>query len=267
MSHAPQQAPAWLEPLARFGYASKGIVYGVVGVLAVQAAVLGGSTPDGSKSAVHAIAQGVFGQMLLALVAMGLFAYVTWKLAQVVFDPDDVADGKFGQVRRFGRLVSVVSYGAIAVYAAKTVVGAATGGGDTKQALVAELLQLPAGPWIVGAVGLIVVGIGVHQARRAYEASFLDHYTIDADKRPIAKRVGQAGLGARAVVFAIIGAFVVSAAVNTDPSRTQGLGGALDTLAAQPYGAFLLLTVALGLAAYGVHCGFKARYRRIPVGA
>lgn len=267
MSSTPP-APTWLEPLARFGYASKGIVYAVVGILAVQAAVLGGSTPDGSKSAVHAISGGVFGQMMLALVALGLFAYVAWKLAQVVFDPDDVADEKLGQIRRFGRLVSVISYGAVGVYAAKTVVGAAAGsGGDTKQTMVAQLLELPAGPWIVGAVGLIVIGIGLNQARRAYKASFLDKYRIDSSKRQIAKRVGQAGLGARAVVFAIIGGFVISAAWQSDASETQGLGGALDTLAAQPYGTWLLALTAIGLVAYGVHCGFKARYRHIPVGA
>jgi hypothetical protein len=264
---ATSSAPTWIRPLARVGYASKGVVYMVVGILAVQAAVLGGGDAPGSKGAVDAIASGAFGQVLLAIVALGLLGYVAWKLAQVVYDPDGVADDDLGTIKRFGRLSSVIGYGSVALYAAQTVIGGGGGGGgDSKQAAVAQLLDLPAGKWIVGIVGLVVIGVGIHQARRAYEGSFLDKYQIDQSKRKVARWVGSVGLASRAVVFGIIGIFVISAAWMHDASQTRGLGGALDALAAQPYGTFLLALTAIGLVAYGVHCGFKARYRQIPVG-
>jgi hypothetical protein len=90
---------------------------------------------------------------------------------------------------------------------------------------------------------------------------------MSATERKWTKRSGQAGLAARGVVFCIIGVFLIQAALSANPEEARGLGGALDTLAAQPYGPYLLGAVALGLVGYGVYCAVNARYRRIPANA
>jgi hypothetical protein len=74
---------------------------------------------------------------------------------------------------------------------------------------------------------------------------------------------GRLGYAARGAVFGVIGVFLIQAALQTDPDAARGLGGALGTLARQPFGPYILGTVAVGLAAYGVFMFVTARYRRI----
>jgi hypothetical protein len=76
-------------------------------------------------------------------------------------------------------------------------------------------------------------------------------------------RSGVIGLPARMVVFTLIGIFVVKAAHDYNPSEAIGLDGALQKLASQSYGSWLLGIVAAGLLAYAVFCFFEARYREV----
>ena len=64
----------------------------------------------------------------------------------------------------------------------------------------------------------------------------------------------------------VVGTFLIRAALEYDPQQARGLGGALQTLAQQPLGPWLLGAVALGLVAYGLFMLSVARYRHIPTG-
>ncbi|MAT69586.1 MAG: hypothetical protein CMJ58_08685 [Planctomycetaceae bacterium] len=146
---------------------------------------------------------------------------------------------------------------------------AASGGdGESHRRGVAMLLRMPGGPWIVGAVGLGMVVYGVWQAYRGLSDRFTKKYNSAAmsdAERTVALYSGRIGLSARGITYAVIGAFVIVAAVQLDPSETRSVGGALDMLAAQPYGAWVLLAVAIGLIGYGVYCLVQARYRTFRV--
>jgi hypothetical protein len=73
-------------------------------------------------------------------------------------------------------------------------------------------------------------------------------------------------MAARGVVFCIVGWLVIQSALTYDPSKSQGLQGALATLRQAAYGPYLLGIVALGLIAYGIFQLVKARYRVIRAG-
>jgi hypothetical protein len=124
----------------------------------------------------------------------------------------------------------------------------------------------PAGVWLIGLIGLVVVGFGVGMLWYGWKRKFerkLTFGTALPKTRKSAIRAGQVGYMAKGVAFGIVGILLLQAAVTSDSGKSRGLDAALHTLAAQPYGKFLLLAVAIGVAAFGVYCFFQARYRKV----
>lgn len=260
-----------IEPLARIGYTAKGIVYGIIGVLAVRAAFRAGGSTEGTRGAITEIGSQPFGQILLGLMALGLLGYVVWRFTTAAYDPDHPGeDDAKSYVRRVGYAVSGFAYLGLALFAGRLALGdgSGSGGGNSQESAAQTLMQQPLGRWLVGLVGVIIVCVGLYQFYRAYEASFMKHYRtgeMSATERTWAERLGRFGLAARGVTFLLVGFFFLQAAWQADPQEAGGLGEAFDALAAQSYGPYLLGIVALGFVAYGIHCLAYARYRSFDV--
>ncbi len=260
-----QQARPWLERLARLGFLSKGLVYATVGVLALRAAFGSGGQTTDTQGAVQALARAPFGQVLLALLSLGLISYGLWRFVQAWNNPAD-REGAKGVVARSGFVVSGVIHLALAVTAVGLLVGSSSGGGSSEQGMAARLLAVPFGRWLVGLVGLAIIGMGVYQLVKAYRADFRDALKtaqMSQTEQRWAVRAGRVGYAARGIVFALMGSFFIQAALQAQASEARGLGGALRTLQRQPYGPFLLGAVALGFVLYGVYMAVEARYRNI----
>jgi hypothetical protein len=258
----------WVERLARFGYLAKGIVYAIVGILAVQAALgTGGKTTD-TKGALGAIAAQPFGKFLLVLLVIGLIGYVVWRFIQAIKDPEHKRNDPQSLARRIGSAISGLIYAGLALSAIRLIMGSGGGGSgsSSQQDWTARLLSQPFGQWLVGLIGAFIVGFGFYQLYIAYKAKFRKEMKLremSPTEETWATRLGRFGEAARGIVFIIIGFFLLQAARQSDASQVRGLDGALQALAEQPYGPWLLGIVALGLVAYGIHMGVQARYRRI----
>jgi len=264
MTHRPSN---WIEWLARFGYAAKGVVYAIVGVLAAQTAFgIGGRTTD-TQGALQTIVAQPFGKFLLALVAIGLLGYVLWRFVQAIIDPENKGTDAKGIGQRIGYGISGLIYAGLAFSAVKIILGSGGGGSNNStQDGTAWLLSQPFGQWLVGTVGAIIIGMGFYHFYRAYSAKFrnqLKLHQMSNTEQTWATRLGRFGLAARGVVFILIGFFLIQAGRFSNPNRVQGLSGALEALLQQPYGSWLLGVVALGLVAYGTYQGVMARYGRI----
>lgn len=254
----------WVERLARFGYATKGVVYVVVGILAVGVATgMGGRATD-QQGALQAIGTQPFGRLLLGLIAVGLAGYALWRLFQAVADPDREGRDARGIARRSGHGVAALGYGALAFTAGQLAL--ASGGGSSPQDWTATLLSQPFGQVLVAGVGAAVAGYGLFQMYQAYEAEFREYLNLgqmsDREETWITHG-GRFGLAARGIVFGIVGVFLIQAAVSFNPNEARGLGGALQELVRQPFGPWVLGVVAFGLVAYGILMLALARYRRI----
>jgi hypothetical protein len=262
------QTPDWLEKLARVGYLTKGVVYAIIGVLAVMTAVGAGGGTGGSQNAIQMIGQQPFGQALLIITAVGLFGYAAWRIVQSITDPENEGTDKKGIAKRIGYFVSGAAHALLGVTAVQMVTGSGGGGGSSKQTWVAKLMAIDTvGPILVGALGAIIVGVGIYQVAKAYKVEFakkLKTHEMSQREQDVAIKVGRAGLTARGIVFAIIGGYLVKAAITHDPSKMKTLGEALAEIGSQTYGAVLLGLVAAGLVAYAVHQMVFAKYRRIP---
>jgi hypothetical protein len=244
-----EDARRWIVPLARFGYAAKGVVYLIIGGLAALAAFhKGGKTTD-SRGALGEILFQPYGKFLLGAVAVGLIGYALWRLVQSVKNTENK-----GMATRVGYAVSGALYAGLALSAARMIMGSGTANssGEPTQEWTARLLAQPFGQLLVGAVGLGIIAFGLYQLYKAYTAEFRENLMTEKMSRgaqSLALRTGQFGLSARGIVFGIIGSFLILAA--------------LRALEQQTFAPWLFGLVALGLAAYGFYMLVLARYRRI----
>ncbi len=261
-------ASPWVEGLARLGYAARGLLYITVGVLAVRVALGDGGQTTDKNGAITAIGSQPFGKFLLALIVIGLIGYSLWGFVRAILDPLNRGTDPKGIAQRIGYAVSGLSYGALVIPTVRFIMGTSSTGGSSgaSQDLTAKLLSQPFGPWLVGLLGLIGMGGGLGQLFQAFTADFkkdLKFRDMSSDEQKWAIRVGRFGMAARGIVFAMMGFFILQAALHKDPGNVKGLDGALQTLVHQPYGPWLLGIVALGLVSFGVYSLLCAKWIRL----
>lgn len=259
-----------IEFLGRLGYAAKGAVYLLIGVLAVQAAMgEGGQTTDQTGALTH-IASMPFGKLILGFLVVGLLGYALWRAVQAFMDTEHKGTDAKGLLARALYLGVAGIYAGLALSAVKLLTsgqGSASSSEKT-QGWTAWLMDQPFGVWIIGLVGAAIIANGLAQFYKAWKSSLTEdlHLTdVGAQHADLVTKIGRAGYAARGVAFTMIGGFLVGAAIHHNPSEAQGLDGILATLAAQPFGPYLLGIVAIGLAAYGVFALVEARYRRMVI--
>ena len=253
------------EWLARAGLAARGVVYGIVAVLAIQVALGDGGSTESQQGALRTIAGQPFGKLLLILLAIGLFGYALWRLvrAAIGHGPESSDDTK----ERVGGFGSGIVYLGLFVTALTILLGSGGGGGSgSPDKATAGVLGWPGGPWLVGIAGVVLVVVGLEQAHRAYSKKFLEWSKTEQMSHRMRKAftgVGVFGHLARTVVFSMMGYFLVKAAVEYKPSEAVGLDGALTKLGQSSSGPLLLGAVAFGLLGFALYSALDARYRKV----
>lgn len=252
------------EWLARSGFVARGVIYGIIGILAIKLAFGDGGKTTNQQGALKVIAQQPFGKVLLVMVAVGLAGYALWRFIHALLGhgPED-SDSGFDRIAAVG---SGIVYAGLCVIAVEILLGSGSSGSGNTQKTTAGVLGWPGGTWLVGIAGVVLIGIGLYQGYRGISKGFLkDSKTeqMSAWIRNWIEWIGSFGHLARMVVFGLVGVFLIKAAIDFNPNKAVGLDGALAKLAHASYGPFLLAIVAAGLIAFGVYSLSDARYRRI----
>ena len=235
------------EWLSRAGFVARGLVYGIIGLLALKLAIGSGGKTTDQQGAMRTLAQQPLGRTMLVVLAIGLAGYAMWRFTRAA-----LGRGPEGSDRGFDRIAALASglvYAAFFVLAVEIVLDAHGGKTGSPKATTAGVLSWPAGPLLVGLAGLVFVGVAGYQAYRGVTRDFL-HDSKTEEMRPEVKhwvaRVGTVGHLARAVVFGLVGAFLIKAAVQYNAKAAVGLDGALAKVQHQTYGHFMLGVVGRG---------------------
>jgi hypothetical protein len=252
--------------LARMGYGARGVVYLMIGGLALLTAFgEGGKTTD-SRGAITEIMQQPFGEILLTILIVGLLGYVVWRFTQAVKDADGHGNDPKGLAVRSGLFISAISHLFLAFWATMLLLGEesssdASGGGMQENGQA--FLQTDIGQMVLGIVGLIVIGVGFAHMYKGWQSRFERYMDIPGNQQQWARPVCRFGLIARGIVWCIVGWFLARSALLAGSGDIKGIAEALDTLRNTTYGIWLFSIVAAGLVAFGVYSVLEALYRRI----
>lgn len=258
--------------LARMGYGARGVVYLMIGGLALLTAFGEGGRTTDSRGALMEIMQQPFGKVLLGILIVGLLGYSAWRFVQAIKDADNQGTGPKGLAIRTGLFISAVSHVVLAGWAAMVLAGeksgnSASGGGSSGGGGMQEngqaFLQTDLGQMVLGAAGLIVIGVGFAHIYKGWKARFERYMDIPGNQQSWARPTCRFGLISRGVVWCIVGWFLARSAWLAGNGDIKGIAEALDALRNAAYGPWLFTIVAAGLVAFGVYSVLEALYRRI----
>jgi Domain of Unknown Function (DUF1206) len=249
--------------IARFGLASRGFVYLVLGWLAIQIARRHAHHEANARGALAEIARESYGRALLWVLALGLAAYALWRLSEAILGT--TTDGK-KPGPRIASLVGGIIYLAFCVATLSFIAGDSNHDGSQQQVTAtARVMRHTGGRWLVGLIGVVVVIVGVVIAVQGARRTFKNDLRItqmSESVRAVVVSLAIVGTVARGVVFALTGVLVVEAALSFDPRKSTGLDGALRTLAEHSYGPWLLGAFAIGFIAFGLYGFAEARWSK-----
>lgn len=254
-----------LTGIARVGLTAYGVVYLLIGWLALQ--IAWGSAPESGDQtgALATIAEAPFGRFLLYLLIIGLVAMMLWQFANAAFAKKIDDDGPKGVAKRIAAAITGIVFGALAFTTYKMASGQGASSTQAQQEQTSGIMALPGGRILAIVIGLVIIGVGIGTIVRAIQRSFLDHIdsAISPAIRTWIERAGLAGYIANGIGLSLVGALFAYAAITFDPAKSTGLDGALRTILTAPFGRFLLTAVAIGFLCYGLFQFARARYERL----
>lgn len=253
----------WFDKAVRFGLVVYGLVYLVLAWLAFQLALGDYEGKVTSKGAVAQLAEQPGGSILIVLVAVGMFVLVLWRLFDVFFGHWG-EDGAELWRHRGMDLVKAVIYGAIGWSALSVAMGSSGGGsGGGTKGVTAKVLALPGGPFWVGLIGVAIIGYGVSQIYLAWNEKHQKKLATEGKAGEAGKAYllfGKVGYIAKGIAIGLVGVLFVYAAFTQDPDKSGSTDKALHTVLQQPFGPYLLMALAAGIACYGLFNFARARH-------
>ena len=246
-----------VDALARLGLASRGLVWLVVGLLALSVA-RGDRARADQQGALRAIADQPLGEVLLVVLVVGFVGYAVWQALNAAVGREDTRKrGESG--------LKALLYGALAASVVRFLVAEQESRADPTSSLTARLIEQPGGRWLVALAGVAVVLLGGYLVSRALKGSHfkkIECWRVPDGQSRWALRLGTVGLVGRGLVLALVGVFLLTAGVQADPREARGLDAALHELAQQPHGRVLLAVAAAGLLAYAAWSFVEAAFHR-----
>lgn len=252
----------WVDRAARVGLVTYGVVHLVIAWLAVQLAFGDNQGSADSKGAVQQLNAQPFGQVLVWAVAIGMLLLAAWQALEALFGYRE--EEGFTRVRkRLTAAGKAVVYTAIGISAIHAATGPSSSGKNGTDSTTAKVMDWPGGQVLVCLVGLAIIGIGGYLVYRAYTDKFAKHINAEGRGGETGAAYlwfGKAGYTAKGVTFGIVGVLFLYAGLTHEAKKSGGLDQALHKVLQQPFGPFLLVLIAVGLACYGLFCFARARH-------
>lgn len=257
----------WIKPLARAGYSARGLVYLIIGLLAIFAAI-GSAEKENTKGAVEKLFQQPFGTAIIWILVVGLAGYVMWRLIQSLLDTDDHGWKPKGLAVRLGLLASAATYSTLILYCLSLLGVFSSDGGSGSRGPVGDTIAGFVGASMVSlGLAIIFAGVAIAHWYKAFTQKYEEHFQADDDEMRFIHPVSMTGLIARGVVFAVISLLLFYRFLSDGGSRTSppGIKDAMNFIQGLPMGNVLLLVLGLGIVAFSAYSFIEAKWRRINV--
>jgi hypothetical protein len=255
----------WIGRLGRVGLGAQAFCFAIIAVLALALALgLGGRGAD-PQGAFIELADHGWTKALLVLVAIGFAGYSVWRFAQALFDRGRQGSDAGGLGRRGIQLVQGLVYVGLTISAVRVLLGGRPNAERSTKETAAGILGWPGGPILVGILGGVFLIIAVVNAYWGLSGRFKESLEVERlgkEQEHVISLLGRIGFVSLGVVLAIVGWFLIKAAVDFEAQAVVNLGGALATLARATYGKWLLGATACGLLVYALFGFAQARYHR-----
>lgn len=266
-AHAPtaRDLKPWVGRVVRVGYAAKGLIYLLIGSLALRLALGEGGRLTDSSGVLHTIVRQPFGMAWLLVIAIGILAYSAWEITQAIADTKRKGSSAAGVIDRSLSIIKGAVYGTVGVEAIRMVLGA-RGGSRSADDYARTAMAFPLGSVLLILIGAGIAVYGLRQIQMAWRSQFdddLNQQQLRSEGGAWVLNIGRAGIGARGVILVLVGIALARAGFAERPSEAGGLAAALWTVFAQPYGQWLLAAVAAGLMCFGLFQLLHARYARV----
>jgi Domain of Unknown Function (DUF1206) len=250
--------------LARAGLVARGVIYLLIGWVAILVALGQTSRHADQQGALQLLAGKPYGLVLLWLLGIGFAGYALWRLSEAAFGVTGEGSGAGPRLKSLARALIYAGF----AYLTFKIISGAGGASQTKkqQDLTASVMHHTGGRWLVAIAGLIIVIAGLVLVVEGIRRKFLKYLQLSqlsSRTRRLVEWLGVIGTAARGAVFALAGVLVAEAAITYQPAKAGGIDKALLTLRNQPFGEFLLILAALGLIVFGVYGLCEARWRRV----
>ena len=256
---------AWVGHLGRFGLAAQGLCFAIIGALAIGLVPGVAGKKTDTQGAFDTLARHAWTKALLVVLVFGFAAYAVWRFAQALFDRGGMGDDAGGLGRRAIQLCQGTFYVVLAASAVHVLLGASANAGGGKRA-AAGVLGWPGGRELIGLIAVVILVVAGVMAYWALSRRFKESLTISDMSRGTETLVtasGILGLCSFAVVLAIVGWFLLKAAIEFDPHDAVSVGGALTKVSRAPYGSLLLIVVATGFIVFALFDFLQARFHRV----
>ncbi len=254
-----------VEPLARAGYFARGVVYLIVGVLAI-AATWTASDQQGAKGALEAILSQPFGAVLIWVMIAGLLGYTTWRLVQSVFDTDDHGWKLVGIGVRFGLLTSGITYFSLAIFCLAKLGVLPGGGGEDGATWTDHAVDILGAQPVIAIFGVAFTIVAAAHFWKAFKRKYEDHFDAPGSAMTLVHTVSIIGLTARGIVFGILAFLMWRRFLASDaPGEKPGTKEALQLLQDMTAGPWIISTLAVGIIIFAFYSMLEARWRYINV--
>lgn len=246
--------------LARSGYMARGVVFFLVGGLALFSGISGGKSD--TRSALDTLLMQPLGRVWVGLIAVGLLGFVIWRLAQSLGNADRRPHSFKGFIIRAALFGSAMVYLGLSFYALKLALALGSrDDGGTERDVAAWAMSQPFGPYLAGAIGAGFLIGGCVTIAKGILRKYEEHQSFEAKRNRLISMACIYGLCARGVLFLIVGGFFVYAAFTVDPDQAGSIPDALNWIRGLPFGGTLYAVVAVGLASFGTYNVIQARHR------
>jgi hypothetical protein len=250
----------WMDRAVKVGMVTYGVVHLTIAWLGIQLAFGDHSGSASQKGAMNQLAQQPFGKFVVWVVAIGMFLLVLWKLLEAFVDYSQ-EDGAKKVLKPIANIFKAVIYGVLAFTAVRVATGSKSKSSTADW--TSKLMEQPFGRWLVGLVGLAIIGYGVYLCYRGWSEKFLEHLDAEGRSGDTGKAYtlfGKVGYIAKGIAIGVVGGLFVWAAIDHNAQKSGGLDAALRTVLQQPFGPVMLVAISLGIGCYGVFCFARARH-------